>query len=464
MNIKERINEILNSKEEGFFNLSLVDYDNDIEDLSRLDNYSLQNNYIVRISFNVIDNAVFIEKTSALEFLKEVDNKFSNIENLNSLDEIVSKDILEKYNLSIHLDLLKEIITKWINKNRFNGYFYKIKEDGTFLKELGYDFLVKFIKKNNKPYVIITNASDKTINRVPIYKGRCNIHFTEKEIHLPFSKLDRLMDANNLTSRDMYVDSESIPYFYGFEVGDSYEFSVNLTKAFVDKWWNYDCPRLVKFYPNIDDSTNWVGYRPVNFENTLVDWSYLGTSVDEDITLEEVNILTKDRENTSISNNILLTYKATNTKKEDVDVIEKEIANYESKINEAIQKFKLDILKETCIEFLGEERFEEEYSNITIEQPQYTQLDKINIILNNNEPNAFDCGFLYFYPNSSDTHTHELYTMAKTLLKERAIGNIHIDSLWNGQSVTIKKIIGQKTVKKIKDILDIDIIYNTVLD
>ena len=464
MNIKERINEILNSKEEGFFNLSLADYSNDIEDLSRLDNYSLQNNYIIRINFNIIDNAIFIEKISALEFLKEVDNKFSNIENLNSLDEIISESILEKYNLSIHLNLLKERIIKWITSNRFNGYSYKINEDGAFSREKGYDFLVKFTNKHNKPYVTITNASDKTINRVPIYKGRCDIRFTEKEVNLPFSKLDRLMDVNNLTSKNMYVDSESIPYFYGFEKGDSYEFSVKLTKSFVDKWWNYDCPRLAKFYPNIDDSTNWVGYRPVNFENTLVDWSYSGTSVDEDITLEEVNTLTNGREDTSISHDIILTYKASNTKKEDASLIEKEIVDYETNINEAIEKFKLDILTETCIEFLGKEKFEEEYSDLTIENPHYSRLDKTITILNNNEPNGFDCGFLYFYPSSSDKHMSDLYVMAKTLLKERTLGNIDINSIWNGQSVTIKRIIGAHTVKKIKDVLDIDIIYNTVLD
>lgn len=200
------------------------------------------------------------------------------------------------------------------------------------------------------------------------------------------SYIDDFLYQNKVRNEDILVAPESVDFFYAFDS----KISVNLTPSFVNTWWNYDCPDLYKKTPNKNRFTNMLGMTINHFSNKLVESSWTADYIDEDITEDEVRLLTKGREHTRMYASMRNVLQARKLKedKERVDELKTKVHNFDAHVQSVIDKNRFEILA-----FLAE-KFKE---RVVLEKvvgidDELTpdMLDGMRI----NDNFGLDCGFL----------------------------------------------------------------------
>lgn len=205
-------------------------------------------------------------------------------------------------------------------------YFYKNKSNGVSVK---FTFL-------DKPF----SGFRYTIGTKRLIKYNRDEDRNKYQLIIGFSVLDNFLSANNIKDGEVEIDPASIEVFYGYDN----TYAVSPTNSFVNKWWNYDCPDLFRYAVNKTGKSNWTGLDFVYFSNKLVEASYMGTYIDDDITEEEVKIFSRDREHTQIYTEMMNVLNAQNVSEEEIAEMESWIKSYEKNIQKAIDGDKLAIM------------------------------------------------------------------------------------------------------------------------
>lgn len=467
MKIRNEILSILNEKRFGTYefnvNLEIIEQ----EKLERCCATRLEYKCIYDVHLNEDRNILVFRYVNVKNI---VDSIIENIDTLSDnyregirINEIIDMELIEESNLLSYLNLFENFGKRVLVRNRLNGFKYTVNDEGLILRERGYDYILKFISKKNVPYVEFTSPFNNDISKffVPYKQG---VVYGEDKIVFPFKYLDAFKESNKIDSDRILVSDQSIKSFYSFERGGIDKYAISLTPKFVSKWWDYDCPKLWKYYPNVDDSINMWGLRFNVFSNVLVDWSFHGVEIDEDVTKEEVDILSKNHENTDIATNLKLTYEANSLSEDDKKQIISDIEQYESIVGAAINENLESALEATCIRLIGEEKYVQELKMVSSDGND--KIDVLKNILSKNEPCALDCGFLYFYPSysSENNDIRDKYIKARGLLDGRPWDSIKVPNIWNGQSTTIKRIIAEELIKRIKSNNNINLRYSIVMD
>jgi len=168
-------------------------------------------------------------------------------------------------------------------------------------------------------------------------------------LQIPYGSFWEFVDCNKDIIGDVFempLSKDSVDCFYGYCL-DSYEdkwvYSARLTKNFLEKWLDYDCPQLVRYEPNKGKSVNALGMKMPVFETTLYEWGYGGAEAADDITKEEMECFEKYLPNTSYCyENIKEAYEIANTDY-NVEEISDTVLDYERTIQNDINKHKTEI-------------------------------------------------------------------------------------------------------------------------
>lgn len=442
----------------------------DIEELKSMCGQRVYNDKLAEVS---IDDSLASVKINIIDVgytMNTLNSKINSLDKIYeegmSIRDLISEDILKRDNCEKYFELFESMTKKCFENNRLNGYSYSISNDGKIERKLGYKYKVKFISKKNRPYVKMTSVVKDDIKHI-VLRNSYNVVENEDYIEFPFRVFDKLIDLNCISLSDIIVDKESEKCFYGFMKGDTMTFAVSLTGYFVETWWEYDCPKLIKYYPNIKDNTNWIGFNFPYFENTLVYWDFHGVEVDEGITEEEYNRLSANHKNTEISNTMKLTLESNRLSKEEKKSLLDSILSFENTVSEKINENMEEILREACIDYLGNKSiFDGQFNELKKDNPDCDNVKILRGILSKNEPQILDCGFLYFYPDYSEKNKHlvEAYVSCRDVLEGRPWDSMDVPSIWNGQSTTIKRCIGRVVCRMMKEKYGIGLRYDTVLD
>ena len=254
---------------------------------------------------------------------------------------------------------------------------------------------------------------------------------------------------NKVRDVDIWVDPKSVDVFYTY----NNNVSINLTPSFVAEWWNYDCPNLYRNTPNKDRSTNMMGDPICHFSNQLIESSFSDDYIDEDITREEFEKLTKGYEHTGIYKSIKNVLDAREVKDDEkkVEEIRKAVNDFDARVQKAIDDNEGEIL-----DFLKKE-FKD---RVTILPPE-----KINpkngrdFIINDNF--GLDCGFLNIKTTSKE------YVENRGLLRslDRSTAPwMSVNMPYLSQSLTLQREEFNKVQEIVKRETGIALYCNTMLD
>jgi len=237
----------------------------------------------------------------------------------------------------------------------------------------------------------------------------------EYPLIVSISYLLEFLDDNYIDYKNILIDERSIETFYVFE-----NFvSERLTPGFVAQWWNYDCPDLFRCSVNKDgQGYNMLGEKLPHFYKKLVECSYYGVYVDEDITEEEARAIAKGREHTAIYKEIQSVLEAKRTTLEELEA--KLAANraYERRIQNIINNN-----RDVILDFLKNE-FRD---RIVSEDP-----------LRINDAFGLDCGFLYVYTSNPEYTENARILKDSPLSSEISIG-LDIEFPYKSQSLTLMR-------------------------
>lgn len=201
--------------------------------------------------------------------------------------------------------------------------------------------------RNGHPYALITNDGG-------IYSYRIHGGFSQKvkptndgglivaiDYWYKFVSINK--ERLGLKSADaIEVDKNSQPY-YGFYIGNKLITSSRLTPKFVDKFFNYDCSRLIRFEPNTEDWCNSLGMRIAEFETTLFDSNY-PVSVGSDATIKECLAIQKGCHSDSQTYKVLQNHIEILGKENlDINAVLESVQIYEQTLNAIFDKYKVAI-------------------------------------------------------------------------------------------------------------------------
>lgn len=228
--------------------------------------------------------------------------------------------------------------------------------------------------------------------------------------------LERFLILNNIYN-SIEIDSDSIDTFYGYAVNnDKIVYFSNLTPKKVDEWWNLDCPDLYRFSTNKKRENNWFGLNLIYFNNLLIERGFNDFYIQNNITEEEVELLTKGRENARVSIELWRAINARNLSQGEIEYLTEQVKKYEEKIQAVIDKHCDEILAH--IEGMVDGAY------------------------------GLDCGFLRIYTKN------EQYNEQKGLLRHARSDIfapwLNITMPYEPQSLTIK----EKEFQKIKEIVE----------
>lgn len=195
----------------------------------------------------------------------------------------------------------------------------------------------------------------------------------EYPLIVSFSYLDAFLGVNKVNYKTVEIDKNSIDVFYGYSIGNKNIYFTNLSQSNVDKWWNYDAPELYRYSVNKDRHTNMFGLNLIYFSNQLVEWGWGGTYVDEDITQEEVEKLTKGHETTHIAEEMWRVLNAQKLSEGEVEFLVEEVKKYEEQIQAVIDKHKDEILASTAGMIDGTYGLDCGFLNVYTKNPQYNE-------------------------------------------------------------------------------------------
>lgn len=239
----------------------------------------------------------------------------------------------------------------------------------------------------------------------------------EYPLIVSFSYLEEFLDVNGVNYKSVEIDPRSVDKFYGYSDWSRNYYFVNLTPANVDRWWNLDCPDLYRYTVNKERRSNWFGLNLICFSNKLVECGWNGTYIDEDITKEEVEKLTRGHETSHVAEEMWRVLNAQTLSDGEIEYLAQQVKAYEDNIQAVIDAHKDEIL--SSVEGMQDGAY------------------------------GLDCGFLYIYT------TNPQYNEQKGLLKNVRHKDIshapwmNVRMPWEPQSLTIKR----KEFEKVKEVV-----------
>ncbi len=363
------------------------------------------------------------------------------------------EDVLNSYKEIIpYISVLTNEYMKRFDKVRYRGFVTKatIKENGFVItKDFVAKYKILFFNKNNKPYVKIKRLSKDYPLYIPNYRDY--VAEDKNTIVCLYKNLDRILDVNEIEDEDIVIDENSIEQFYGFN--DNY--FVNPTKKWVSKWWNYDCPQLYRYTPNVDGTSNFFGLCLICWQNLLIEsgWNYV--HVGEDITEKEVEAFGEDYKHTAIYSQMQRVLKARNMTEEEKQDKIKEAEKIEKEIQNIIDEHKEEIMFSTLNDFKSYCEFDmEEVKTLDEEEIQ-------NLFYKIDSQMGLDCGFLYFKLAKGDELFKEISEYDSNHFKD---GSLNINLPIFIQSTTIKRKMAKHIKNIVEDNSNYKLDYWTILD
>lgn len=166
----------------------------------------------------------------------------------------------------------------------------------------------------------------------------------EYPLIVSFSYLEEFLDVNGVNYKSVEIDPRSVDKFYGYSDWSRDYYFVNLTPANVNRWWNHDCPDLYRYTVNKERRSNWFGLNLICFSNKLVECGWNGTYIDEDITKEEVEKLTRGHETSHVAEEMWRVLNAQTLSDGEIEYLAQQVKAYEDKIQAVIDAHKDEIL------------------------------------------------------------------------------------------------------------------------
>ena len=207
----------------------------------------------------------------------------------------------------------------------------------------------RFTVKNGHPQVVF--EFDKRPGGVyrPHSMSKNQLRFGENTITIPFSYFWEFADVNKDgfgNACDLPLAKDSVDCFYGYcldPYDDKWRYSAKLTKKFLERWADLDCPKLVRFEPNCGNSCNMLGMSLPVFETVLYECGWYDEDIADDITEEEMAAFDKYLDNTWGCYERLRNAYNDQHSDETPDIVLAEIEKYESEISEAYKTHEAEL-------------------------------------------------------------------------------------------------------------------------
>lgn len=364
----------------------------------------------------------------------------STVEEANKLKNQIQTD-LDKFK---EISLNKKLLEKQLLIDNFNQDV-NVTRDKLFklvdTKLLESPTKVYYCKSGSRVVCKVKmNKSGYTYQRGRGKEVRINKNIDTKEypLSVSVSYLEDFLYTNKVEDKDILLDERSVDTFYAFDN----EISINLTPAFVKSWWNYDCPDLYKCSTNKGQKyTNMLGTPLPHFSDKLVESSFSKDYISEDITEDEISLLTKGKENTRMYKEMMNMLEALKLKKDEekTEKLTNEVKEFDKKVQASI-----DNNKEEIIDYL-KKKFE-----VVSEKP-----------FRINDNFGLDCGFLYILTSDKQ------YTEKRSILSNISSSISHymdVNMPYFSQSLTVMKEQFNKVREIVKRNLNIELYSETYLD
>jgi len=261
--------------------------------------------------------------------------------------------------------------------------------------------------------------------------------------------IDTFLFHNNARPVDIWIDPRSVDQYYSFSNQD---YSVNLTPSFVAKWWNYDCPELLKYTVNKNNDMSELGCLSSTFVFTLVSASFSHDYIHHDITQEEFQKLTKGYEHTRLYQSIRNALDAQEIKKdpEQIKHIKRYVEDYDLRIQDIIDNHTDEIYAHLKTTFA---------SRVIMLSPEQAKAHGRDFTIRDDF--GLDCGFLFIATTNKD------YAYRRELLYNTG----SVESRWmslrlpfSSQSITVQDAQFDKVKEIVKQEAGIELYCQITYD
>lgn len=390
--------------------------------------HELAENYIKEMGF--LDRSLrdsISAKTPDLELdniKKTADEKLASFVK-KSAEEITRRQLLEK--ISDMASNIKECLHAYIEIKReakpFKILYYKTSSGGIACK----------IGNSSCRY------SSGMGRAIRVNKGQDS---DEYPLIISAHSLIDIMYHNAIDSKDSLIDAESIEEFYYFDN----KISHNLTPSFVESWYNYDCPDLYRCMVNKSgEDMTMLGEKLPHFTHKLVEHSYYGTYIEDDITEREISLLApKGYEYTMMYREMQSALKAKELTEDKIDKMLEKCKDYEGRVQKIVDDNEEEIIEHLKNEFR---------TRIISEDP-----------LRFNDMFGLDCGFISVYTRNPE------YAKMKEVLKNTSLSalekmeDIGLRFPYNSQSLTFMEREFEKIREVVKREIGEELYCKTMLD
>jgi len=257
--------------------------------------------------------------------------------------------------------------------------------------------------------------------------------------------IESFLHANGVRDEDIYVDPRSVDRFYSFEE----VVSPNLTPAFVEEWYNRDCPVLYRHKPNKDRGVSILGLPLCHFTTPLIEVSWSSVYIDKSLTEEEADQIIRVHDDTRIAREIRNMQEARKLEESgQLEKIRAHIEEYDRKVQAVIDKHAPVILKELASRFphISEWRMRENGEPV--------------LYINENAL-GLDCGFLFVHSTDAE-YNKKRSILSKTQSSVGTWMNVHMPYVC--QSTTLLRAQFEIVKPIVERELGVTLVGHTVLD
>lgn len=386
-----------------------------------------------------------------------------NIENFRKelfdlIEDLIFNNILEK---NITSDLLAIAKSNSLSKNEtdfiLNENFSKLMKRGyerrgfkcllvidegeyLFKRKLYCEYAVKFFNKRNVPWVDVYEIVNKDIDKIT--EENCKYLYSTK-----YSSLWKSLSSRNIPEDNVFVFDSEFKEFYS----DGNHDFCNITKARLNSWWE-NGDSLYKKSLNLEKTENSWGFNLICWEDKLIEVAYNKNYISENFTMEDYNLICKNREDTTLAKDILRKIHVNSLSDDEKNATLNQLSTVEESINDLLKENELELLRKTVSDFLH------------VDINSLSNCSKDELISKMRSVNTgFDCGFSYFKFDNTPRNK-KLLSLYKEADAIKGRYSLSIKKPFFTQSTTIQKITNKYVIELISEKLNIDVYSWTELD